>query len=370
MQARVIPLADLSLADESKWAALAERAAEPNPYLEPDCVLPAWRHLPEASDLRLVVAEHADQFLACLPIGSPQPWSRLHRAALMGRADTTSILLSTPLVDPAGGLDAVTVLLQGIRDQGRALGAGLLVLDWLGDDGTVGPLLREAAAGLRMPRSELWPWQRPAMFRKADPTEYWLRELGHQHQRKIQQKRRQLAKQIGPLEVVDRAGDPSAVAELIRLEATGWKQTSPEGEAFARREATVRFFTELCERFAASGRLVLLSLQSADRAAAMLCCLRSGEGLFAYRIGFDEALGRGSPGVQVFLDAMAYLHRETDAAFLDSCTTPDNRYLPDLLPDTRSLTTMVIAIGGALDRGFVRALPLLSAAQRASGRTP
>lgn len=366
MRTRTISLAAITPAEERAWRDLAERAAEPNPFIEPDCILAAWRHLPEAAGMCLVVAEEAGRFYACLPVDRVERWSRLHRLALMGRAETTSILQSTPLVDAARGVAAVTTLLSGLREVGRTVGAGLLVLDWFAAGGVVEPLVSQAAAALHVPATTLEPWQRPALYRRSDPSAYWLANLGHETQKKLRQKRRRLAAAIGPLEVVERAGDPTAPEEFLRLESSGWKMTAPEGQAFARREQTASFFKEVCAHFADSGRLIMLSLQSEDRAVAMVCSLRAGNGVFGYRLGHDTAYGRYSPGVQILLDNMEHVLRHTDAAWLDSCTTPDNRYLPELMPDARPMTTVVLAIGGPVDRAFVRSLPALSAVKRAT----
>ena len=367
MRSRTIRLAELTPAEETEWRDLGRRAVEPNPFFESDCLMAAWRHLPEAAGLCVVVAEEDGRFHACMPVGPAGRWSRLRRPALLGRAETTAMVLGTPLVDPSHGLEAVATLLQGVRDQAWTVGAGLLVLDWLGDEGPVAPLVRQAAAQLGLTRSEVGCWYRPGLYRRADPREHPLVNLGKQRRRKMGQQRRRLAELVGPLEVVDRARDQAAVAEFLRLESSGWKQAAPDGEAFARREATVAFFGQLCARFAASGRLLLLSLEAEGKSMAMLCCLRAGAGLFTYRAGYDEAFGRYSPGLQLFLAAVEYMHHSTDAAWLDSCTTPDNRYLPDLLPDSLRLTTTVIALGGPVDRATVRALPAIWRAKQAIG---
>ena len=365
MQSRLVALSDLRAADEAAWRDLARRAAEPNPFFEPDCLLAAWRHLPGTADIHLAVAEEAGRFFACIPINPVMRFGRLPVRTMQARAECTAVALASPLVDPARGVEAATALLAELHDRRRETRSGLLVLDWLGDDGESAAIMRRAASGLGMDCRRLAVWERPVMRRRDGPDEYWMAAVGTGRRRTIGQHRRRLACELGDLTLVDRGGDPAAPAEFLRLEASGWKSTAPGGEALANREHTAAFFTDLCARFAASGRLSLLSLEGGGRSAAMLCCLRAGDGLFAYRVGHDDSLRRHGPGIQLFVAAMSHLHRETDAAFLDSCTTPDNRYLSDLLPDTRRLSETVIVLGDRLDRAVVTAVPAIRQAKRA-----
>ena len=364
MHSRLVALSDLSACDELAWRELAGRAAEPNPFFEPDCLLAAGRHLPGASAIHLAIAEEAGRFFACMPIDPARRWGRLPVRTLQARAECTAVALATPLIDPSRGVEAATALLGELHDRRRETRRGLLVLDWLGDDGDVAGTMKRAAAGMGLDHRRLSVWERPVMRRRDGLDGYWMAAVGKGRRRTIGQHQRGLAGEIGGLTLVDRGGDPTAPGEFLRLEASGWKSSAPEGQALANREDTAAFFADLCARFAASGRLSLLSLEGDGRSAAMLCCLRAGDGLFAYRVGHDDALRRHGPGIQMFVAAMGHLDRQTDASFLDSCTTPDNGYLSDLLPDRRRLSETVIVLGGRLDRTVVTAVPAIRHAKR------
>src|SRR5271167_1614573 len=62
------PVQDLQARDVHAWRDLAARAAEPNPFFEPECVLPAARHLGGPAPALLIVKDRGGEWLACLPV--------------------------------------------------------------------------------------------------------------------------------------------------------------------------------------------------------------------------------------------------------------------------------------------------------------
>jgi hypothetical protein len=85
--------------------------------------------------------------------------------------------------------------------------------------------------------------------------------------------------------------------------------------------------------------------------------VRAGEGLFDFRGAYDERYAKHGPGAMVLSDAMQHLYEHTDAAWIDSSTDKDNRFLLEMLPERRALCTMVIGTGRALDKVAVATLP-------------
>ncbi|MBV9660560.1 MAG: GNAT family N-acetyltransferase [Acidimicrobiales bacterium] len=366
MRARILAVANVTAADQMAWSELSERSSDPNAFFAPECLLTAHRHLPEAAGLTLAVVEEDGRWLACLPFALHR-W-RLQRRALVVRCIPGAMGLGTPLIDESGGLEAAVTLLAGLREHRRDLGSGLVVCEWLAD-GPAANNLRRAAAHLGLTVSEFYRWERAFLRRKDGDDGYWSAALSKDRRRKLAQQRRRLADGIGPLELVDRAGDQAAVKEFLRLEASGWKGVRSDGQAFGRRPQSVDFFHELCERFTAEGRLSLLSFEAGGRPVAMLCCLRAGQGMFTYRIGHDESLAQYSPGIQAFMATLEHFYQKTDAAWIDSSTTPENRYTRTLFPDTVPLATTIIGVGG-IDRLFAWGLPVVrDALQRVRPQT-
>ena len=113
VQSRLIALSSISDADEQAWRELASRAIEPNPYFEPDCLLPAARYLEGGAEILLAVAESADgRFHACLPVSLASGWRSLRLPVALTRGVGRAIGLATPLVCPDHGLAAVATVLR------------------------------------------------------------------------------------------------------------------------------------------------------------------------------------------------------------------------------------------------------------------
>jgi hypothetical protein len=89
----------------------------------------------------------------------------------------------------------------------------------------------------------------------------------------------------------------------------------------------------------------------------MQCLLERHDAVFLFRVAYDQRYARYAPGVLVHMGAMEHFHAQTSADYLDSCASPSNRFIADLLPDRRRMSTIIVVLGGPLDRALVRALP-------------
>lgn len=329
MGADVVQLSALSADDLDCWRVLAAAAISPNPFADPDFVLPAARGL-GVEDVAVLLVRDGTRWSAALPVRAVASWRGVpgrclavwrHRYCFLG----------TPLVagpDPAQALTALVS--RGLR-AGPCL--GLEHIDAAGP--LAEPLMRALAATART--VELEVFERPTLHRRA------LRErldggLSAHHRRELARKLRRLEGELGAVELVDRSGDPAAYREFLALEHSGWKGAN--GSALACDPGHAGFFQELCQRFAAAGRLQLLSLQSERRVVAMMCNLLAGEVAFGFKIAFDERLARCSPGMQLQL---AYIERFRAGgwSWTDSCTNQDNDTINRLWPGRRVLRSAV-----------------------------
>lgn len=330
MRGALIPIEDLSAAHIEAWQELAVAAVEPNPFFEPLFLVPAARWLDRPRVLMLVIEDDSG-WAACLPV-ERKGW---HRARVPALATWTHVysLLGTPLVRAGALAEAVRAMLSF----GRADRA-LFVPELMGSDGPVfSAIEKELGAEGRRPVVD-WHYRR-ATLRRRDDADYETRLRGH-HRREYQRQRRALERDAGgPLELVDRSGEPAAIERFLELEASGWKGRG--GTALAALPGHADLFREVCTKFAAAGRLQLLDLTAAGRSAAMKCNLRAGEAIFSFKIAFDEELRRYSPGVQMELANIDAFHA-SGAAWIDSCAEPGHTMIDRLWPQRREIATLVI----------------------------
>jgi hypothetical protein len=98
----------------------------------------------------------------------------------------------------------------------------------------------------------------------------------------------------------------------------------------------------------------------------MQCNLRAGEGLFCFKVAYDEELGRHSPGAQLEVGALERFADGEQAMWMDSCAAPDAELINRLWPDRTTLSTLIIpAADGALGSATRSGAAVLRAARRA-----
>ena len=142
------------------------------------------------------------------------------------------------------------------------------------------------------------------------------------------------------------------------MEASGWKGRE-RGRAFARNPDTAAWFGEWHRRCVDAGRLHVLALNVGSVSIAMQYFIRSGEGLFFFRMAFDEVYGKFGPGAILLSSALNHLRESTDAVWIDSLADKDNAFVLRMLPERRMLSTLLVGTGGALDRSLVSKMPTM-----------
>jgi hypothetical protein len=242
-------------------------------------------------------------------------------------------------------------LLSALRARDRDANAGILVLEKLDADGPVSSCFAAAASALGLPICTYHSWSRPMVRRREELT---YREIhGGKFLRNLGRLRRQLDEKLGAdVRLVDRSADASAIDTFIALESAGWKGRA--GVALTSHPGEPEWLRELCDRFRSEGRLVLYCLQAGDAVVAMQLMLHGGEGLFLLQLTYDEQWAHYRPGLQLHLDAIDRFHRAMDAQWLDTCTYEGNETLLRMYPDRRTVSTVVLAVGGRVDRAWLR----------------
>ncbi len=342
---RLTPIEDLSDAELGAWRDLAGRAVEPNPFFEPEFVLPAARYL-GARRVALLSVERGGELHACLPVRR----SAVGPAAALTAWGHPYTFLGTPLVDGSELSDTLDELFGAIRPRGPAL----LTIEQLGGDGPIAAAIEQSCEEGRVSVVAQRDSGRASLTRETALTSL---DANKSQQRDRRRRWRMLEEDLGgPVTVTDRAGSADAVEEFLRLEASGWKGKG--GSALASSSRHAEFFREICRAFSDAGRLQMLAIGSERRTAAMSCDIVASDTIFCFKIGFDEGLRRGAPGVQLVYANGEVFRDKRSERLLDSCTAPDNKLLNRLWTDRRPLRTVVASPPGlrsAVSRRRLRA---------------
>jgi CelD/BcsL family acetyltransferase involved in cellulose biosynthesis len=351
VRALIHPLDGLSDAQIGAWRALAANAVEPNPFFEPEFLLPAARRL--AGETGLLTVDDGDGWAACMPV------VRVRFAGMspvIGTWRHQYCFLGTPLVDRSQVESATAALVRYPLHEGRAL---VFMAEAL-SEGPVLTALRGALDEQRVAVVFERHHERAALHRRDDGV--YTANMRSHHRRELQRLWRRLEGDLGEELEVQEGG---SAEQFLELEAAGWKGQSATALAANPEHAT--FFRELCGTFASEGRLQMLTLKAGERVIAMKCNLAAGDALFCFKIAYDETLSRYSPGVQLERMNVNTFHESRDERFMDSCAAPDNKMINRLWPDRRSISHLVLSRRGprsAVSRQGLRAADAVRTARK------
>lgn len=337
MSARLVPLAELSATDLEAWRDLADRALAPNPFFDPDFVLPAAHGLGSYDRVAVVVTEKDGEWQGCQPVRRYNRWYRLPLPCLTTWRHPYC-LLGTPLLSEQsdGAMQAIA------GEMSAAKGSAFAALEWLSAEGSIGEDVEELAPS-PIPFES---FSRAILIRRRQ-NDYLDGRLKGKHRREFRRLARGLEEELGgELELVDRAGDPDALDAFLELEASGWK--GREATALAADPDHAAFFREMAARMAERGALELFFLEANGRVAAAHCSLLAGGGSFCFKIAFDESLRSYSPGRELQLQLIDRFHDDGRLRWMDSCADPDNQLFNRLWPDRRQLQTVACRAQGPL----------------------
>ena len=344
--------ADITPEFIAAWWDLVGRAAEANPFAEPDVALPSLRHLSGRGRTGLLVVGSPDRLDALLPVTWPVMVPivgplRLPAPVLQAWVEPYQVL-STPLVDAASPVAAMTALLR----PPPSLFAPALLLRYFREGGPVARALDEALAAQGRQALRTKTYERAFLPREGGTPPSKNRKNRYS---RLRRQREAMERDLGPVRVVDRADDPAAIEEFLVLEASGWKGPAGTGTALACDDAHAAWFREACDRLRVAGRLEVLSLEAGDRTTAMWVDFAAGDGSLHLKSAYDESLGEYRPGEQLLMHCIDTA-ADGPYAWRDSATVPDNTLFNQLWPDRMTLSTVVVPLRGSLGGGAVAAM--------------
>jgi CelD/BcsL family acetyltransferase involved in cellulose biosynthesis len=345
------------------WEDLVANVAEPNPFFEPHALLPSWRQLP-GTDLQVVLvwAPHPLPGKPAILVGLfpivREP--RFKGLPLTAYATWTHLYayLATPLVRADRASEAIEALFAWLRETDAA------VFEWrtLGSDGAFRHALIDALNRLGLEsfreRSHTRALFRPA----ADAEAYLAHAIGGKKRKELRRQERRLA-ETGALTYDELAPDGDLEAwldEFVALEARGWKGQG--GTSLGDDPAGLAVFRAIARGAFARGQWMTLALRLDGRAIAMKCNVRCSagaqQGAVAFKIAYDEAFSRFSPGVLLELEHIRRLHEPGAPSWMDSGAAPNHPMIDHLWRDRRSIETIVVPTGRSLGGFAVAVLPL------------
>jgi hypothetical protein len=353
------------------WMALAADAVEANVFYEPWVLLPALETVLASGGVRVVLVWRdapgaAPQLVGLFPV-ERRPRGRGLPVAHLRLLIHDYLYVPVPLVHRDCGQEVVAQFLDWMTDQRWA--PGLLAVDDLPVGSPFYQLLMDELERRGWVCHVRERFNRALLAPGCDAETYQSRALSSKHRADLRRRRKRLGEQ-GKLEVVDLGPDDDLAPwtdEFLTLEAAGWKGS--RGTALGRATNGAEFFSRMAQACHGAGRLSATALRLDGRSVAMQTTLRSGAFAYAFKIAYDEAYARFSPGVLLVQEVIAQVASgDRGMRALDSAAARDHALLNEMWTERRSVESLFIAGGGVL--GFlISLLPALSFLRRLRRRS-
>lgn len=336
--------------DRAQWEALAGRALERNLFAEADFAVAA-SGLAGSRDARMAVvwdeAPPARRLVAAAPLSPHRPLP-LSRGMASARWDHFGPL-GAPLIDRDAAPAALAALFDGLSREGFST---LLLRDL--PDGPTAQAIAGALRAMGRASSRVGARER-ALLRIDRPDAPAQPALSARRLKELRRQGRRLDDH-GPKTFRDwtePADVEAALKRFLDLEAAGWKGRA--GTAMRGRADQRGFVERLVAARAARGEALVLELLVGGRLAASGLVLLSGDRGWFYKIAYDEALARLSPGVQLTVELTLRLSRETRLTQVDSTAIAGHPMIDRVWCDRLALSDLVIALDPAAPRAAARA---------------
>jgi CelD/BcsL family acetyltransferase involved in cellulose biosynthesis len=349
------PLA--ALADiAAEWQALAARALAPNVFYEPAFALAAAPVFGRNVGAGLVWSRVSpSRLMGFFPARIERRRYGIPLPVLVGWTHPFGPL-GTPLLDRDAGTPVLSAWFDHVASRPDL--PHLLLLPLLPAAGAMAQAFEQALAQ-RDGKCIAFAGHARALLAPAGARAHYLDQaLGGKKRKELRRQRKRLA-EIGAL-VSSTVASPdrmaAALGDFLALEAAGWKGRA--GTAACTDERIRGFVQNAAMGLARDGQARIDRLLADGRPIAALVTLRSGPSAWCWKIAYDEAFGRFSPGVQLLLDVTQSLLDDPDIACADSCATAGHPMIDHVWRERLALADRLVALGPQRPFGFAAACTL------------
>lgn len=330
----------------ASWRDLSLAAATPNIFNDPGFAVPAAEALGAESTLQVMLAWRGDRELVGfmpfrrvnrwrVPFPVVEVWSHAYAPACL------------PLVHGSCAEEATIALFDAVtRDASLP---GIVFLPLLSLD----TAFAAALLSVRKPLYVHAGHQRAVADADLDGDAYVTASIRSARRKKLRQQRAAFAREAGdiafamataPEEVTD------ALVAFMSLEASGWKGqggTALESDA-ASRVLAGQSVAALADR----GLVRILTMSVAGSPVASVIGFVASGSAWLWKIAYDEAHARHSPGKHVMMEMIRQLLDEQPGLFIDSCAVPDHPLADLLLGERMAMGDVVVSAGGRAGPAF------------------
>ena len=308
-------LVDLGAIPPQAWAALAERAVEPNAFFQQAWTLAVAEHARGLSGAHALLAwdgPSRKRLIGLLPVVSA--WRALKMPIQMLVAWQAYAPLTVPLLDR----ECADVAARGLLQAAARAGANGVLFPSLASDCASARALHRAAKAFGIEPRAINAHARATLDATQDCEATLKQALGA---KKLKERRRQRHRLEDRGEVTFAVASNSediaaALDGFLELEISGWK--GKQGTALAKHAGDSEFIRQAISGLAAEGRAEIATLSAGGAPVAAGLLLRHNRRAYFFKIAYDEASARMSPGVQLSLEITRHFCADASIDDVDS----------------------------------------------------
>ena len=338
------------------WDLLVAEAVEPNAFLEPWFLKPAITHLElEPGACFAVLRDEAGDLVGLIGLALHGTYARMPISHVCNHIHST-FFLDAPLIRQGYERIFWSKLLSMLDETGWA--KGLLLLRGLVDGGAVLAALNAETAVAGRTCDTVYAYER-ALLQSDLASGLYFEGLVRKKKRKEINRLRNRLTEIGEVRfdwLADATQAPDWSAQFLALEQSGWKGES--GSALGAEADKSAFFSDMIQAGMAAGRVEMLRLSLDSKPLAMLVNFMGDAGSFSFKIAYDEAFARYSPGVLIEIENLKLLDRP-GFGWMDSCAAPDHPMINSLWGERRTIIWKAVALKGARRTAIFRTARLV-----------
>lgn len=317
---------------------LAAAAMDSNPLYESAALQAAMTHLapqgavrvalvwsePKADGARLLIGAfpyQVQRFYLGLPIAVWTLWTHVHS------------FLATPLVRKGHERAAIRRFL-GFADQS---GAPLVRFPLFEAGGAFDAALDDVLAQRGLASAETERHERAFLKSDLDGEAYLATHMRKKKRKEYNRLWNRLADN-GEVEFATHDGGPDFhgwLEQFLRLERSGWK--GKRGTALAERLEDRQFFESLSGLAYSKSKLHCVEIRMEGKPIAMLASFLSGGGAYSFKIAYDEAFAKYSPGALLMMKAIGAFQSDPGIAWVDSCAIPNHPMIDHIWAQRRGI---------------------------------
>ncbi|MCF8469720.1 MAG: GNAT family N-acetyltransferase [Parvibaculum sp.] len=342
-EAVVLESADALVAFRTEIEALAVASRDRNPQFETVALSAAMEHLQGRVPVKVAllwsepVSDGTRLLIGLLPYqvvrglyGLPFPvwrvWQHIHS------------FIATPLL--CAGYEQQAI--RGFLALADRSGAAFVQFPLFEAEGAFDMALDEVVARQQRHCHETDRHERAFLQSNLDEDAYVATHIRKKKRKEFSRLWNRLA-DLGALEFNVHDGGPDVAAwagAFLSLEAGGWK--GKRGTAMKLRANERAYFEAICLGAHKNGELHCSELTLNGEPIAMLASFRSGEGVYTFKIAFDEDHSKYSPGTLLMLKVAGAFLSDPRVAWADSCAMPGHPMIDHLWAQRRAMRSVLV----------------------------